>query len=77
MTCNVCGCEEFLLERVTETFRVEDRLFVVENIPAHVCARCGEAVFVADVAEQVRVLINGPHQPTRILNAEVLTYRAA
>ena len=77
MICNVCGCEEFRAEHVSETFHVEDRVYVVENIPADVCTRCGEPVFSASVAEQVRQVINGPHQPTRVIKAEVLSYRAA
>jgi HTH-type transcriptional regulator / antitoxin MqsA len=77
MICDVCGCDKFRVESVNETFRVEDRVFVVENIPAQVCERCGEAIFAADVAEQVRRLIHGPHQPIRVLSAEVLSYRAA
>jgi HTH-type transcriptional regulator / antitoxin MqsA len=77
MNCNVCGCEEFRAERVSDTFRCEDRVYIVENIPADVCTRCGEPVFEATVAEQVRRLINGPHQPTRVINAEVLSFRAA
>lgn len=77
MICDVCGCNRFRAESVSDTFRVEDRVFVVENIPAQVCERCGEAVFAADVAEHVRRLIHGPHQPIRVLSAEVLAYRSA
>jgi HTH-type transcriptional regulator / antitoxin MqsA len=77
MICIVCGCEEFRPERVTDTFHCDDRVYIVENIPADVCSRCGEPVFEARVADQVRQLINGPHQPTRVIKAEVLSYRAA
>lgn len=77
MICTVCGCEEFRAERVSDTFRVGDRVYLVENIPADVCTRCEEPVFSADVAEQVRRLINGPHQATRVISTEVLSYRAA
>jgi YgiT-type zinc finger domain-containing protein len=75
--CDVCGCDSFRAESVSETFRVDDRVFVVENIPAQVCERCGEAVFAADVAEQFRRLVHGPHQPVRIMSAEVIAYHAA
>jgi YgiT-type zinc finger domain-containing protein len=77
MICEVCGCDRFRTENVSDTFRVEDRVFVVEDIPAQVCERCGEATFAADVAEHVRQMIHGPHQPIRILSTEVLAYRAA
>ena len=77
MICDVCGCDESPVESVNDTFRVEDHVFVVENIPAEACARCGEAMFAADVAEKVRRLIYGPHQPILVLRAEVLSYPAA
>lgn len=77
MICNVCGCEEFRAEHVSDTFRVEDRVYVVEHIPADVCMRCGEPVFHAHVAEHVRLLIHGPHQATRVIFTEVLSYKAA
>jgi HTH-type transcriptional regulator / antitoxin MqsA len=50
---------------------------VVEGIPAQVCERCGEPTFSADVAEHVRRLVHEPHQPVRVVSAEVLAYRAA
>ncbi len=77
MICPVCSCSEFQPGRVSDTFRVEGRVFLVENIPADICTRCEEPVFAAEVGEQVRRLINGPHEPSRVIEAEVLTYRAA
>jgi HTH-type transcriptional regulator/antitoxin MqsA len=77
MTCNVCGNESFHPAAVSETFKENSGLVVVENIPASVCDRCGETNFSAEVAEAVRRLVNGPHQATRVIQAEVLEYRAA
>jgi HTH-type transcriptional regulator / antitoxin MqsA len=77
MKCQVCGGEKFRVAQVTETFRVNERLFVVEGIPADVCEHCGEALFGAGVAEQVRRLVQGPHETLRVLRAEVVAFRAA
>ena len=77
MTCDVCGNEKFRDAMSDETFNVNGQLIVVEKIPSQICERCGEANFSAHVAEAVRKLVNGPHQPTRVVRAEVLEYRAA
>ena len=77
MKCQVCGGEKFRAAKVSETFRIVEKLFVVEGIPAEVCEQCGEAVFGGDVAEQVRRLIHGPHETVRELRAEVVAFRAA
>jgi YgiT-type zinc finger domain-containing protein len=54
MTCNICGHDRFYETAVSDTFRVDDRLFLVEGIPAEVCERCGEPNFSLAVAEHLR-----------------------
>ncbi len=77
MTCDVCGRSDFRDDRIVETFSVGGKLFVVEAIPAQICNRCGEVSLSAHVAEEVRQLVHGPHRPERVVEAEVLLYRAA
>ena len=77
MRCEVCGRTSFRHQRVNKSFTVEDRLVLVEGIPAEVCDHCGEANFDASVAEQVRRLVWEPHQPERIVPTEVLPFHAA
>ena len=50
---------------------------MVEGIPIEVCDQCGEAIFAAEIAEQVRRLVQGPHETLRELRAEVVVFRAA
>jgi YgiT-type zinc finger domain-containing protein len=59
MVGNTCDfCLEGLLARhlVREYYRVEKGLVVMENVPAHVCDRCGERYYDANVAKQMRKL---------------------
>lgn len=77
MICENCGNQTFRPGTSDETFTVAGRLFVVEDIPAQICVRCGAPSFAADVAEKVRKLIHEPHQPARVIQAEVLEYHAA
>jgi len=50
--CHVCGYNEFREEFVSELFQIGERPVLVENIPAHVCGRCGEPVFSQQTTEQ-------------------------
>ncbi|MCP4589145.1 MAG: YgiT-type zinc finger protein [bacterium] len=77
MICDVCGSTGFHSAEVARTFTVEGKLVVVEGIPAEVCDRCDAPSFTADVAERLRRLVHEPHQPDRIIQAEVLHFHAA
>jgi HTH-type transcriptional regulator/antitoxin MqsA len=77
MTCDLCGHTDFKPSEVTRTFTVDGRLIVVEGIPAEICGRCEAASFSAEVAERVRRLVHEPHEPARIIQAEVLPFPAA
>jgi YgiT-type zinc finger domain-containing protein len=59
------------------TLRVDERLFVVEGTPAEACEHCGEAIFGADIAERIRLLIQGPQETLRDLRAKVVAFCAA
>jgi HTH-type transcriptional regulator/antitoxin MqsA len=77
MICAVCGQAGFHSAFVTRTFTVDGKLLVVEGIPAEICDRCEAASFSAEVGEQLRRLIHEPHQPVRLIQAEVLAFHAA
>ena len=77
MTCEVCGHTGFHSAQVSKTFTIEGKVMVVEGIPAELCDGCGEANFSAEVAERVRRLVHEPHQPGRVIEAEVLRFDAA
>ena len=77
MTCEVCGHDRFHPASVTRSFTVDDKLYVVEGIPAEVCDRCGAHSFRAEIADRLRRLIHEPHPKGRIIPAEVLEFHAA
>jgi YgiT-type zinc finger domain-containing protein len=77
MTCEVCGNQSFRATRVSQGFNVDGRLFWVEDIPAEVCDRCGEANFTAEIAECLRKLVRAPDRSSRTVQAEVLRFHAA
>jgi len=77
MKCLVCGCNDFRNGQVSKTFEVDDKFYLVEEIPSDVCERCGEPLFSHEVIDRVRQMVRRPHQPVRTIEAEVLEYGAA
>lgn len=72
--CHVCGSEEFHSEFISEVFKIRGEFYLVENIPATVCSRCGEEVLSRETTEQVQVMLHEHHQPIRSVSLDVLSY---
>lgn len=62
--CHVCGSDVMKEQRVNEVFTINGRRVVVEDIPAQVCARCGESFFSRETTERIRRLVH-EKKPTR------------
>lgn len=56
--CHVCGSTAAKSGLVSEVFTIEGRRVLVENIPAQVCERCGEASFSRETTESIRRLVH-------------------
>lgn len=54
LKCEVCGSTAIHDEIVSEVFHVNGHYQLVENIPATVCAQCGEKTFSRETAENIR-----------------------
>jgi YgiT-type zinc finger domain-containing protein len=69
--------EERLIERaVTYTLEMDGRLFVVENVPAHVDTETGEQFFSPETVERLQEIIQGGEKPVRVIEAPVFNYAA-
>lgn len=75
--CHVCGSGESRAEVVSEVFNIQGKFYLVENIPAMVCDRCGEEVFSRETTEQIRVMLHGQEQPIKSIPLEVFSYGEA
>ena len=69
--CHVCGNTTARSEFVSEVFTVEDRHMLVEQIPAQVCERCGEATFSREITERIRQLVHGSARPVKTVPLDV------
>mgnify|MGYP006311966443 FL=1 len=73
--CPVCGSAESKMEYVCEVFQIDGKPILVENIPATVCQRCGEATFSRKTAEEVRQLVQDGEKPLKTLSMDVFLFR--
>ena len=72
--CHVCGSTESREELVSEIFHIDGKPVLVENIPAQVCARCGEHIFSRQTTENVRLLVHGKAKPIKSVKMDVFAY---
>ena len=72
--CHVCGNTSAKSDFVNEIFTVEGRRMLVEQIPAQVCDRCGEATFSRETTEKISRLVHGAGQPVRTVPLEVFAF---
>jgi HTH-type transcriptional regulator / antitoxin MqsA len=72
--CHVCNSEKSHLENVCETFQIDGKFYLVENIPATICSECGEISFSRQTTERIRVMLHGKAQPIKEISMDVYAY---
>jgi len=72
--CHVCGSTESHTELVSEIFQLDGKPVLMENIPAQVCARCGEEIFSRETTEKVRLIVHGRKKPIKSVQMDVFAY---
>jgi YgiT-type zinc finger domain-containing protein len=72
--CQVCGSEQMREELVNEVFLIDGKIILVENIPAKVCAHCGEATFSRETTEKIRRMVHGEAQPVKSIQVDVFAF---
>lgn len=53
MKCDICGKNNAVIRRVTETYGKGKYLLIIENIPMVSCSDCGEGYFTAEVLHEI------------------------
>ncbi|MGE5339614.1 MAG: type II toxin-antitoxin system MqsA family antitoxin [Gemmatimonadota bacterium] len=69
-TCTNCGSADLQARQVRSAFWQDDRLVVVEDIPAMVCVACGER-FYDDTTAIVLDLLHGERFPPEKARGEM------
>lgn len=70
----VCNSETSHPERVSEIFQINGKLYLVEDIPATVCAQCGEIIFSRQTTEHIRTMLHSETKPIKAVLMDVYSY---
>jgi HTH-type transcriptional regulator / antitoxin MqsA len=73
--CHICSSEAAHTELVSEIFEIDGKFYLVEQIPATVCSRCGEEIFSRETTERIRVMLHGEAKPTKSISVDVFSYQ--
>ncbi len=68
--------EEFVDQQVTYTLQVNDKLVLVENVPARVSLQTGERLFSPDVVERLQEIVWEQKVPVRVVETPVFEFPA-
>ncbi|NJL83096.1 MAG: YgiT-type zinc finger protein [Chloroflexaceae bacterium] len=63
---------EAQLKSSSEIFKVQEKFYLVENIPATVCSRCREEVFSREATERIRAMLQ--EKPIRSIQLDVFAF---
>jgi HTH-type transcriptional regulator / antitoxin MqsA len=75
MKCDVCG-GMMTEEMVTHTIQLDEKLVVVEHVPAKVCGQCGERLYSPDTVERLQKTVWEQRVPSRMLQTPVFDFAA-
>ena len=64
-------------QSVSRTLEFHGKWYLLENVPALVCAQCGEIYYTPQSHDQVLALIKSGKKPTRTETLTVLDIKAA
>ncbi|MFC1879375.1 hypothetical protein ACFLZW_05630 [Chloroflexota bacterium] len=68
--------ETFENKHVTYVLEIEDRLIVIENVPARVNTQTGERHYAPDIVERLQKMIWDQEQPARYIQTPVYQFAA-
>ena len=71
------NCNETMVERrVTYILELEEKLIVIENVPARVCLETGERFFSPDTVERLQQMAWEPRKPSRTVRTPIFEFAA-
>jgi YgiT-type zinc finger domain-containing protein len=73
MKCDVCG-SPMKEQAVTYTIQMDDKLVVVEHVPANVCGQCGERMYSPETVERLQKTVWEQRSPSRVLQTPVFDF---
>jgi YgiT-type zinc finger domain-containing protein len=74
MKCEVCGIGERQEKLVRYSLLLEDKLVIIEQVPASVCGHCGETTLTPDVVERLQQMVWQSRPPVKMLETPVYEF---
>ena len=72
MKCEFCNSKTSP-KKVRRQHWFKGKLYIVENVDAEVCAKCGERYFHAATLDRIDKIIASDHPVKKVLSVEVLS----
>lgn len=73
MKCVFCG-GRVENKKVTFVYEDEHKCLLVENVPAEVCAQCGEKTYTPDVTDEILKFAKDQFKPARTIRVPVFDF---
>jgi len=62
--------------KVTYTLEMDNKFFIIENVPARVCEETGEQFFSPETVERLQQTIRGREKPKKVIETPVFEFAA-
>lgn len=63
--CYICHSTNSTIQTTNEVFQINDKFYLVENIPVQVCDHCGEESFSRETTEKIRKMFTNQLPPSK------------
>ena len=60
--------------KVRYTLSHEDKVYIIENVPARVCEETGEEYFAPETVERIHDIVKSRRKPDKVIEAAVYEY---
>ena len=74
MSCEVCVAGDRRPQLIRYSLSMNDRLILVDHVPAEVCNRCGEVTLSPDVVERLQQTVWHQDTPARVIETPVYEF---
>lgn len=73
MKCDLCG-GQVVNKQVSYTIEFNERLYIIEHVPARECLQCGERLYSPETVEKIQHAIWQNRKPDKIIETPVIDY---
>ena len=70
--CNFCGNKNFKSVEVEYTYKRNNKMLIINNVPCEKCEYCGEEYFKADVLKKVEYEFNSIYSQGKKVKTEYI-----